>query len=88
MTEQSKHGSQDRELARSIKESKAPAISRAAAILRLLGKSDEVVVLVQAASRFKINPSDGFLKEFDGLDCDKSLRFLGETAPAEAGPFV
>lgn len=45
------HGtSTDRELARAVKDSKAPAISRAAAVLRLLGKS-ETPLGVQAIAR-------------------------------------
>lgn len=40
-----------------VKESKAPAISRAAAILRLLGKSEEPLSLQSIASHLGINPS-------------------------------
>jgi DNA-binding IclR family transcriptional regulator len=57
MTEQLKHDSQDHELARSIKESKAPAISRAAAILRLLGKSDTPMALQAIARTLGLVPS-------------------------------
>lgn len=49
--------SQDRELARTLKESKAPAISRAAAILRLLGKSDTPLGLQTIARTLGLVPS-------------------------------
>lgn len=48
---------QDRELARTLKESKAPAISRAAAILRLLGKSDAPLGLQAIARTLGLVPS-------------------------------
>ncbi len=48
---------QDRELARVLKESKAPAISRAAAILRLLGKSDVPLGLQPIARTLGLVPS-------------------------------
>lgn len=48
---------QDRELARTLKESKAPAISRAAAILRLLGKSDTPLGLQAIARTLGLVPS-------------------------------
>jgi DNA-binding IclR family transcriptional regulator len=50
MDNQSRTPSRDRSLARTVKESKAPAISRAAAVLRLLGKS-ETPLGVQAIAR-------------------------------------
>lgn len=50
MTEQMHVSRPDRELARAVETSKAPAISRAAAVLRLLGKS-EVPLGVQAIAR-------------------------------------
>ena len=45
--------------------------------LHLLGHADEEV-MVEADSRFKINPSDAFLKEFDKLDFKQTLRFAAE----------
>lgn len=57
MTEQLKHASQDLELAKSVKASKAPAISRAAAILRLLGKSDTPLALQSIARTLGLVPS-------------------------------
>jgi DNA-binding IclR family transcriptional regulator len=48
---------QDRALARALKESKAPAISRAAAILRLLGKSDTPLALQSIARTLGLVPS-------------------------------
>jgi len=48
---------QNRELARLVKESKAPAISRAAAILRLLGKSDTPMGLQSIARTLGLVPS-------------------------------
>ena len=47
----------DRELARTVKESKAPAISRAAAVLRLLGKSDTPLALQAIARELGLVPS-------------------------------
>jgi len=47
----------DRELARAVKESKAPAISRAAAVLRLLGKSDSPLGLHTIARELGLVPS-------------------------------
>lgn len=49
--------SQDLELAKAVKESKAPAISRAAAILRLLGKSDTPLGLQAIARALGLVPS-------------------------------
>jgi len=49
--------SQDRVLADAVKESKAPAISRAAAILRLLGKSDAPLALQAIARTLGLVPS-------------------------------
>jgi len=58
MTERSKQPStQSRKLANTIKESKAPAISRAAAILRLLGKSDAPLGLQTIARTLDLVPS-------------------------------
>jgi DNA-binding IclR family transcriptional regulator len=48
---------QNRELARAMKASKAPAISRAAAILRLLGKSDTPLGLQSIARELGLVPS-------------------------------
>lgn len=47
----------DRELARAVKESKAPAISRAAAVLRLLGKSDAALGVQSIARELGLVPS-------------------------------
>jgi len=47
----------DRKLAKAVKESKAPAISRAAAILRLLGKSDTPLALQTIARTLDLVPS-------------------------------
>jgi DNA-binding IclR family transcriptional regulator len=47
----------DRELAKAVKESKAPAISRAAAILRLLGKSDAPLGVQSIARELGLVPS-------------------------------
>lgn len=58
MTGQRKHPLRpDRELARAVKESKAPAISRAAAVLRLLGKSDSPLGLHTIARELGLVPS-------------------------------
>jgi DNA-binding IclR family transcriptional regulator len=57
MTGPLKNSSQDRELAKTLKESKAPAISRAAAILRLLGKSDTPLGLQTIARTLGLVPS-------------------------------
>ena len=46
----------DRELARAVKESKAPAISRAAAVLRLLGKSETPLGLQTVARELGLVP--------------------------------
>lgn len=48
---------QDRKLAESVKTSKAPAIARAAAILRLLGKSDSAMGLQSIATTLNLVPS-------------------------------
>src|SRR5215210_549543 len=45
------------ELARAVKDSKAPAISRAAAVLRLLGKSDTPLPLQAIARELGLVPS-------------------------------
>jgi DNA-binding IclR family transcriptional regulator len=47
----------DRELAKAVKESKSPAIARAAAILRLLGKSDTPLGLQPIARELGLVPS-------------------------------
>src|ERR1700722_9753418 len=47
----------DRELARAVKASKAPAISRAAAVLRLLGKSDIPLGVQSIARELGLVPS-------------------------------
>src|SRR3984893_6014173 len=47
----------DRELARAVEASKAPAISRAAAVLRLLGKSDVRLGLQSVAGELGLVPS-------------------------------
>jgi DNA-binding IclR family transcriptional regulator len=47
----------DRELAKAVKASKAPAISRAAAVLRLLGKSDTPLALQAIARELGLVPS-------------------------------
>src|SRR5215813_11130243 len=47
----------DRVLAQAVKESKAPAISRAAAVLRLLGKSEAPVSLQAIARELGLVPS-------------------------------
>jgi DNA-binding IclR family transcriptional regulator len=58
MTEQRKHPSRaDRELAKAVKSSKAPAISRAAAVLRLLGKSDAPLGVQSIARELGLVPS-------------------------------
>lgn len=48
---------QDRQLAKAVRDSKAPAISRAAAILRLLGKSDVPLGLQTIARTLGLVPS-------------------------------
>ncbi|MEO5586981.1 MAG: IclR family transcriptional regulator C-terminal domain-containing protein [Novosphingobium sp.] len=45
------------ELARTVKDSKAPAIARAAAVLRLLGKSDTALPLQTIARELELVPS-------------------------------
>jgi len=58
MTDLSKPtASPNRDLAKTVKESKAPAISRAAAILRLLGKSDTPLGLHTIARTLGLVPS-------------------------------
>src|SRR5579864_8829889 len=47
----------DRALARAVKSSKAPAISRAAAVLRLLGKSDSPLGVQSIARELGLVPS-------------------------------
>ena len=48
---------QDRQLAKAVRESKAPAISRAAAVLRLLGKSETPLGLQAIARTLGLVPS-------------------------------
>jgi DNA-binding IclR family transcriptional regulator len=57
MAESKDHTTVDGELAKAIKESKAPAISRAAAVLRLLGKSDAPLGLQAIARELGLVPS-------------------------------
>ena len=58
MTTRSKHSSgEDRKLAKTLKESKAPAISRAAAVLRLLGKSETPLGLQAIVRELGLVPS-------------------------------
>ena len=58
MTGTSKRSSgDDRKLAKTLKDSKAPAIARAAAILRLLGKSDTPMGLQAIARELSLVPS-------------------------------
>ena len=58
MTTQQKHlAGQETDLARAVKESKAPAISRAAAVLRLLGKSNRPLGLQTIARELGLVPS-------------------------------
>jgi len=57
MTGKLQNSSRDRELANTLKTSKAPAISRAAAILRLLGKSDTPMGLQAIARALGLVPS-------------------------------
>ena len=57
MTAQEKTSSAERELASAVKQSKAPAISRAAAVLRLLGKSNAPMGLQPIARELGLVPS-------------------------------
>lgn len=58
MSQQTNQGmTSDKKLANALKESKAPAISRAAAILRLLGKSDAPLGLQTIARSLNLVPS-------------------------------
>jgi len=57
MTKQSTQPTREQKLANTLKESKAPAISRAAAILRLLGKSDTPMGLQAIARSLNLVPS-------------------------------
>lgn len=54
---QRRPASLDRELAKAVKDSKAPAISRAAAVLRLLGKSDTPLGVQAIARELGLVPS-------------------------------
>jgi DNA-binding IclR family transcriptional regulator len=55
--QQQRRSRPDRELARAVRASKAPAISRAAAVLRLLGKSDAPLNLQSIARELGLVPS-------------------------------
>lgn len=57
MTPRAASTKSSKDLARTLKESKAPAISRAAAILRLLGKSDVPLTLQSIANTLGLVPS-------------------------------
>jgi DNA-binding IclR family transcriptional regulator len=57
MTEQAQVSHPDRELARAVESSKAPAISRAAAVLRLLGKSEAPLGVQAIARKLGLVPS-------------------------------
>ena len=57
MTERKHSPRPDRELAKAVKSSKAPAISRAAAVLRLLGKSDAPLGVQSIARELGLVPS-------------------------------
>jgi len=57
MTDLSTPAPTNRDLAKTVKESKAPAISRAAAVLRLLGKSDTPLGLHTIARTLGLVPS-------------------------------
>lgn len=57
MTTQRRPPSQERELARAVEASKAPAISRAAAVLRLLGKSNTPLGVQSIARELGLVPS-------------------------------
>jgi DNA-binding IclR family transcriptional regulator len=58
MNGKSKHAaSRDQVLAKAVKESKSPAIARAAAILRLLGKADTPLGLQSIARELGLVPS-------------------------------
>jgi DNA-binding IclR family transcriptional regulator len=57
MTTRQGHPRPDRELARAVELSKAPAISRAAAVLRLLGKSDAPLGVQAIARELGLVPS-------------------------------
>jgi DNA-binding IclR family transcriptional regulator len=56
-TQRQRRARPDRELARAVEASKAPAISRAAAVLRLLGKSDAPLGLQSIARELGLVPS-------------------------------
>jgi len=78
MTTQSRRpSSPDRELAKAVETSKAPAISRAAAVLRLLGKSDTPLGVQSIARELGLVPSTCLhvlralvIEEFVSFDCD------------------
>jgi DNA-binding IclR family transcriptional regulator len=78
MTEQQQRRPRpDRELARAVETSKAPAISRAAAVLRLLGKSDTPLGVQSIARELGLVPSTCLhvlralvAEEFVSLDSD------------------
>ena len=56
-TKRQRSSSPDRELAKAVEASKAPAISRAAAVLRLLGKSDAPLGVQTIARELGLVPS-------------------------------
>ena len=56
-TKRQRPSSPDRELAKAVEASKAPAISRAAAVLRLLGKSDTPLGVQTIARELGLVPS-------------------------------
>jgi DNA-binding IclR family transcriptional regulator len=68
----------DRELARAVKESKAPAISRAAAVLRLLGKSDAPLGVHSIARELGLVPST-CLHVLRALVAEEFVAFDSET---------
>ena len=79
MTNQSDQApGQETELARAVKESKAPAISRAAAILRLLGKSDRPLGLQAIARELGLVPST-CLNVLRALVAEQFVAFDGDT---------
>src|ERR1700719_342939 len=84
MTEQQqRRPRRDRELARAVETSKAPAISRAAAVLRLLGKSDTSLGVQTIARQLGLVPSTCLhvlralvAEEFVSFDPDTKLYSL------------
>jgi DNA-binding IclR family transcriptional regulator len=68
----------DRELAKAVKESRAPAISRAAAVLRLLGKSDVPLGGQAIARALGLVPSTCFYV-LQALAAEELVAFCPET---------